>query len=96
MLRRCEPSELMGLATVELVMAVEEELKLEIPDTAAEKLIAVGEMHAFLAGELRRLGRVSDDAEIFERMRAIIVRQLGVSPDEVVSNAQFVKDLRAD
>jgi acyl carrier protein len=86
----------MGLDTVELVMAVEEEFELEIPNVAAEKMITVGEMHAFLVAELKRLGRESDAAEVFERMRAIIVRQLGVSPDEVVPNARFVKDLHAN
>jgi hypothetical protein len=66
----------MGLDTVELVLAVEEEFKLEIPDAAAEKMITVGDMHAFLTAELRRLGREGDLAQVFEGMRAIIVRQL--------------------
>jgi len=47
----------MGLDTVEL--AVEEEFGLEMPDAAAEKMLTIGEMHAFLAGELRRLGHVA-------------------------------------
>jgi acyl carrier protein len=86
----------MGLDTVELVMTVEEEFGLEIPDAAAEKMITVGDMHAFLVSEIKRLGRIAGDAAIFERMRAIIVRQLGVSPEEVVPGARFVKDLHAD
>jgi len=40
-------------------MAVEEEFGLEIPDAAAEKMLAIGEVHAFLAGELRRVGYVA-------------------------------------
>jgi acyl carrier protein len=86
----------MGLDTVELVMAVEEEFELEIPDAAAEKMVTVGDMHAFLESELKRLGRDLDPAQVFERMRSIIVRQLGVDPDEVVPSARFVKDLHAD
>ncbi len=86
----------MGLDTVELVMAVEEEFGLEIPDAAAEEMITVGEMHSFLVSELRRRGRESDPAQVFERMRTIIVRQLGVNPDEVILSARFVKDLHAD
>ena len=31
----------MGLDTVELVMAVEEEFQLEIPDAAAEKMLSI-------------------------------------------------------
>ncbi len=37
----------MGLATVELVIAVEEAFQLEIADAAAEKMFTVGDMHAF-------------------------------------------------
>jgi acyl carrier protein len=85
-----------GLDTVELVMAVEEAFQLEIPDAAAEKMFTVADMHACLVGALRRLGKECDDEEVFERMRAIIVRQLGVRQDEVIPSARFVKDLHAD
>lgn len=86
----------MGLDTVELAMAVEEEFGLEIPDATAEKMLTVGDMHAFLVSELRRFGRDSDEHEVFERMRSITVRQLGVRPEEVIPGARFVKDLHAD
>jgi acyl carrier protein len=33
---------------------------------------------------------------VFERVRAIVVEQLGVEEDEVVPNATFVDDLNAD
>jgi hypothetical protein len=36
-----------------------------------------------LVSEIKRLGRIADDDAILERMRAIIVRQLGVRPVEV-------------
>ena len=35
-------------------------------------------------------------ATIFERVRGLIVEQLGVEEDEVTSNASFVDDLNAD
>lgn len=35
-------------------------------------------------------------ATVFERVRAIVVEQLGVEEDEVVPNASFVDDLNAD
>ena len=87
----------MGLDTVELVMAIEEGFALEIPDDKAEQLFTVGDMHAFLVSELRRLGRSDlDEVGIFHMMRDIICRQAGVQPDEVVPSASFVKDLRLD
>ena len=35
-------------------------------------------------------------ASVFERIRGLIVEQLGVEEDQVVSNASFVDDLNAD
>jgi acyl carrier protein len=35
-------------------------------------------------------------ASVFERVRAIVVEQLGVEEDEVLPNASFVEDLNAD
>jgi acyl carrier protein len=87
----------MGLDTVELVMAVQEGFGITIPDTAATKMITVGDMHAFVTAELERVGRpAADSALIFDRLTLTIVRQLGVEPSEVIPGARFVKDLRAD
>lgn len=35
-------------------------------------------------------------ASVFERVRAIVVEQLGVEEDEVAASASFVDDLNAD
>jgi len=87
----------MGLDSVELVMTIEEEFDLEIPNEVAAKIVTVGDMHAFLISELRRLGRSDrEDARVFERMREVICRQLGVMPEEVVPSARFVEDLHID
>ena len=87
----------MGLDTVELVMAVEEDFTLEIPDAVAEKMFTVGDLHSFVVSELRRLGRPDiDEVRIFERLREIICTQLGVKAELVVPEARFVKDLGAD
>src|SRR5688572_26465152 len=40
--------------------------------------------------------RTSYVATVFERVRSIVVEQLGVEEDEVVPNASFVDDLNAD
>ena len=87
----------MGLDTVELVMAVEEEFGLEIPNAAAAKMFTVGDMHAFLTAELKRRGHTNeDDGRIFGRLREIVCTQLGVKPELVVPAASFVEDLGAD
>jgi acyl carrier protein len=87
----------MGLDTVELIMAIEEEFDLEIPNERAATIFTVGELHAFLVSELGRLGRSDlDEDGVFTTLRYLICRQTGVEPDEVVPSARFVEDLRLD
>lgn len=87
----------MGLDTVELVMAVEEDFSLEIPDSAAAKMYTVGDLHSYLVSELRRRGHTDvDENRVFERLREIICRQLGVKAERVLPEARFVQDLGAD
>jgi acyl carrier protein len=86
-----------GLDTVELVMAIEEEFDLEISNESAATIVTVGDMHAFLIAELAKLGRPhADEKLIYSKMRDIISRQIGVEPEEVVPEARFVEDLRLD
>lgn len=88
----------MGLDTVELVIAVEEEFELAITDAAVAKLKRVGDLHAFVVTTLRQRAEagVVDEAQVWERLRAIIVEPLGVRVEEVTPAARFVEDLRAD
>lgn len=87
----------MGLDSVEIILAVEEEFGLEIPDAEAERLFTVGDLHGFVVAELRRAGRADpDDAAVFARLRGIICRQVGVEPEAVVPTARFAKDLGID
>jgi acyl carrier protein len=87
----------MGLDTVELVIAVEETFVIEIPDAEAERLYAVGLLHSFIVSEMGRLGRPAVDPErIYATLRDLICKHLGVKPEAVVPEAEFVRDLGAD
>jgi acyl carrier protein len=87
----------MGLDTVELVLAVEDYFEVTIPDSVAETLFTVGDVHSFVVAELTRSGRFAGDSSgVYSQLKDIIVRQLGVRPDEVIPTARFVQDLRAD
>jgi acyl carrier protein len=87
----------MGLDTVELVMAVEDCFEITIPNEVAETLVTVGKLHEFVVSELTRTGRFGgDSSRVYEQVKEIVVRQLGVRPEEVVPTARFVQDLRAD
>lgn len=82
-----------GLDSVELVLAVEQEFSIEIPDAIAEKLYTVGELHSFVVSELRRNGGKANTDDIFNRLRELICEQLAIKPERVIPDARFVQDL---
>ena len=41
-------------------------------------------------------GEIQSSEEVWEKLKAILVDELDVSPDEITENAQFVRDLRLD
>jgi acyl carrier protein len=90
----------MGLDTVELVMTIEEEFGMKIPNEEAAKLETVGELSSYVQRRLEGdRGRPLDGAErvaVWERVKAIVVEQLGVDPERVTEDANIVLDLGAD
>jgi acyl carrier protein len=67
----------MGLDTVELVMEVEDEFGMSIPDADAELIQTVGQLHAYVCQRLRPRGEtVCPTARAFYRFRrALLARQ---------------------
>lgn len=89
----------MGLDTVELVLRVEEEFEIEIPNDIAAQLSTAGDIHNFIMSNITKSSSSIDtalDVEIWERLRDIIVEQLGVRPEEVKKSSRIVADLGAD
>ena len=86
----------MGLDTVELVMAIEEVFSIEIPNADAARLGVLGDMQDYIVRALRHRGETSDESQVWERLTAVVVAQLGVRPQEVTRSAHIVKDLNAN
>jgi hypothetical protein len=86
----------MGLDTVELVMAIEEEFSIEIPNADAARLGVLGDLSDYVVAALRQRGETPDEAQVWQRLSALVVAQLGVRPEEVTRSAHVVKDLHAD
>lgn len=87
----------MGLDSVELIMDIEKEFDLTIPDEVAAKMNTVGDLHGYLCAEMKRLGRTGwGSVFVLERMTEIICRNLGIKPERVVPTARFVDDLGVD
>ena len=89
----------MGLDTVELVMTLEEEFGIEIPNEDAARLATVGEIADYILARLASGGgsiESIDLAALWVRVKSVVVRQLGVAPDKVTRTASVVQDLGAD
>ena len=86
----------MGLDTVELVIRVEKEFAIDIPNADAAGLVTVGHLHGYIVEALRQPGRIESSASVYEQLRDIVCYQLGVKPEDVTPSARFVDDLGAD
>ncbi len=89
----------MGLDSVELVMAFEEEFGLEIADEDAEKMTTVGEVFDYLRNRLTTIP--PEDCltqRVFYRLRRALIENYGlqrhmISPDTVLSQLISVKEI---
>ena len=86
----------MGLDTVELIMAFEEQFDIVIPDNEAENLITPRQTSELIESKLNRGGRSRPRSEIDELVRAIIFDQLSVDESIYHPDAEYVRDFGAD
>ena len=86
----------MGLDTVELVMAVEEEFGIAIPDDGAVTLITLSDIRDFVVQALEATGEVGDREAVWERIKAIMRRDHGIADEHLVPGAALVADLGLD
>lgn len=86
----------MGLEVVELVIATEEHFAIRSDDEETAKLVNCGLFCDYVVGKLRARGDLRTEDEVWSQLKAIIVEQLGVKPEEVTREAKFVEYLGAD
>lgn len=83
--------DVVGLDSVELVMEIQGEFDLRIPDEDAEQLTTAGAIFDYVAA------RVELAPEVVERrVRKIISQCLGVATEEIRRESRIAEDLGAD
>ena len=86
----------MGLDTVELVMAIEDEFKISIPNAIAGRLVRLRDFQDFAVSALRDRGEQVDPAAVWERLKRVAIAQCAFREDQVVPGAHLVYDLGLD
>jgi len=90
----------MGLDIVEMLMEVESEFGVDIPDADAERLTTVGALYDYVAARLSpELGEPVGGpymGELWDRYLDVIEREIGVKRSTLLPHARFVQDLRMD
>jgi len=84
----------MGLDTVDLVLKVEKEFSIEIPDQRWEQVLTVQDMYDVVwefAGN-----RLYDKDAMIEKINLILVDHIGCKPDEIAPEKSLTSDLGLD
>lgn len=81
--------------TVELVMAVEEEFSMKIPNNVAATLDTAGKLYEYVILN-HGIDDNLDEDQIWNKLVDVIIRQLGVRRKEIKKESNFVYDLGAD
>lgn len=91
----------MGMQSVEIVMACEDEFDIKLPDEMVTDVYTVGELQEVCLREIGRLhpGRLLDEdakAIIMHQIREIVSEAIGVAYEKTVPAARFIEDLKMD
>ncbi len=85
----------MGLDIVEIVVDIEKEFGVEIPNSEAPHLLRLEDMKKFIVHEIRKRGDKTLAIDIWRRLQAIVVER-GFRAEEVTPETHLVDDLGLD
>lgn len=86
----------MGLDSVELVMAFEDEFEIEFSNEVAARIRGVRDVVDHVATQLAAQGRPRDRDLVLAMVLVITADQIGVPLDRLSEDTQFVADLGLD
>jgi hypothetical protein len=86
----------MGLETVEILMRIEGEFAISIPDRVASNSLTVGDTHRIIVDMLVGKGAVRSPAlenDAWERLVKIVTKQMGIKPEDVRPESRWIPDI---
>lgn len=88
----------MGLDTIEFILWSEKAFEIEIPDSEAVHIFTVGQFSNYVRNKLLDIHGTNapSEADIFERIKKLLVSEFKTAPEKINRNSNFVKDLRLD
>jgi acyl carrier protein len=89
----------MGLDSIEIVMEIQDEFEVRIPDEDAEQLRTVGDIIDYVERRLREIPRPpasAKDRAAAERVVRIVAETLRVDPASITRDSRLAEDLGAN
>jgi hypothetical protein len=86
----------MGLDTVEIILGIENEFDISIPDQLASNVITVGDTHRLIVDLLVAKGAVRSpalEADAWQRLVKIVTEQTRMKPDTVRPESRWIPDI---
>jgi len=86
----------MGLAIVEILMAIEDHFGIIVPEQGASKCITVADLQMEIVNLLVQKGRQRStqlETEVYRDLVKIIVDQTGLKPADISSESHWVGDI---
>lgn len=86
----------MGIQLAEIIMAVEREFEIEVPDAEIASLRRVGDLHAFISATLVERGSGLSSEGVWLKLRDVVAEYLGLPSESISPDTDFIRDLKAD
>jgi hypothetical protein len=86
----------MELETVEILMEIEDEFEISIPDQVASKCLTVGDTHRVIVDMLVAKGTIRSpelESEAWARLVKILTEQVQMKPEDVRPELHWIPDI---
>jgi hypothetical protein len=86
----------MGLDLVEILMEIEDDFGVTVPDELASSFVTVGDTHKMIFDHLVAKGRTPSrglDAEVWQKLVTLTPEQMGLDPEIIKPDLRWIPDI---